>query len=418
MKNLKDLSDDDRVLITIGCEPFYIGFKRYPELKSIHKRLMLHFSPNHEKEVWVFINAAVSPVKHCTFGSLFTLSKENYTSANNKNKSNISYVKCKRVVDRLDELGYIDMYVGFYDHYKQVSVKSCFVINDKLRCLFDGVNLKRVVRDVPEHTLVELRDGTTKEQITDLSRLKNIAQKRDLVKKYNDLLKSFDIRCKSVPVCAVYKRVFTDDFNQHGRWYSQSALQTTKSTLRKHISINGVRTTEVDFKQLHPRILYQLDGIHKPFEWEPYTDISDIVGDDKGKARSLSKMAMMCLLNSESLKQAKSALWKIFKDNNDFKGMHLGKGNVNKIFERLIEKNTEISHWFGKEKLWAMLQHYDSEIATYTIEVFISHSKCILPWHDSFVVMHHDRDLLINTMKEAWKFVLGNNSNCYYDIEF
>lgn len=423
MINLKDLSIEERTLITIGCDPFYIGFTQDNKLKPVHNELSKYFPSNHKKELWVFITAAVSPIKNNLSGSIFSMRKEDYTKANKLNNSKISYVKCKRIIDKLDDLGYITLYKGFYDHSESLSLKSCFIINDKLRLLFDRINIDKVGRPLPIETYVELKDSKTKEIITELSKLKGIKNKRELVKKYNEMLLKFDIRCKSHRVSAVYKRVFTDLLDLHGRWYSHGSFQTTSSLLRPFITINGVKTTEVDFRQMHPRILMELDGIKKPMNWEPYTDISDITGGCKKESRTLSKFALMCLLNCETTGKAKSALFKYFcddknKENRVIPSLKLPKGSVNKIFERLLEKNKEISHWFGKEKLWAVLQHYDSEIASFIIDKFIKLGKCILPWHDSFVVQVGDRDLLINIMREAWESVLGKRDNCFYDIEF
>ncbi|AGH32185.1 hypothetical protein VPHG_00118 [Vibrio phage 11895-B1] len=422
MIELKNLSQEERTLITIGCEPFYISYKMDNQLKPIHDHLMQYFPSNHKKEVWVFICASVNPIKYNLQGSLFSLRKENYTTANKKNNTSISYVKCKRVVETLDQLGYITLYKGFYDHYKDLSLKSCFIIQHKLVNLFDSVNISRIGRPRPVETFIELRDSSSDELITELSKLRGIKGKRDLVKRFNELLLKFDIRCKLHPVCAVYKRVYTDDLLSHGRWYSQSSLQTTESSFRKYLTINGYKTTEVDFRQQHPRILLDLDCISKPMSWEPYVDIKDLTeeGDETNQSRSLSKMAMMCLLNADTLRSAKSALWKHY---DKFKQTHynnvsIKEGIINKIFDRLVEKNKDIAHWFGKEGLWKILQHYDSEIAAFIIEKFISMGKCILPWHDSFVVVRQDRDLLIDTMREAWKHVLGSNKNCFYDIEF
>ncbi len=423
MMKLKDLSVEERTLITIGCDPFYIGFTQDNKLKPIHNELSKYFPSNHRKELWVFITASISPIKNNLSGSIFSMRKEDYTTANKINNSNISYVKCKRIVDKLDDLGYITFYKGFYDHKENTSLKSCFIINDKLRCMFDRINIDKIGRPLPIETYVELKDSKTKEIITELSKLKGIKSKRELVKRYNELLLKFDIRCKSHRVSAVYKRVFTDLFDLHGRWYSLGSFQTTSSLLRPFITINGVKTTEVDFRQMHPRILMELDGVKKPMLWEPYTDISDITGGCKKESRSLSKFALMCLLNCETTGKAKSALFKFYcddktRENKVIPSLKLPKGSVNKIFHRLIEKNKEISHWFGQEKLWAVLQHYDSEIASFIIEKFIKLGKCILPWHDSFVVQVGDRDLLINTMREAWESVLGKKDNCFYDIEF
>ena len=115
MINLEELSIEERTLITIGCEPFYIGFKKDNKLKPIHDYLMKYFPTNHKKELWVFISSAINPIKKGLTGSLFSLRKDNYTRANKINESSISYVKCKRVVETLDEMGYITLYKGFYN---------------------------------------------------------------------------------------------------------------------------------------------------------------------------------------------------------------------------------------------------------------------------------------------------------------
>lgn len=423
MINLKDLSVEERTLITIGCEPFYIGFKQDSKLKPVYNKLIKYLPTNHSKELWVFITATINPIKYDLGGSLFSLRKEDYAVANKINNSKISYVRCKRVVEILEKEGYITFYKGFYDHDTSTSLKSCFIIEDKLRLLFNGVNISKIGRPRPLESYIELRDAKTKELITELSKLSGVKSKRELVKAYNDLLLTFDIRCKSFKVSVVYKRVFTDNLSLHGRWYTQGSFQTTESYLRKFITINGVKTTEVDFRQMHPRILMELDGVVKPMSWEPYADIQDVVGGDNKAARTLSKFAMMCLLNCEKINTAKSALYKIYSDdlkstNSLFKNLKLEKGSINIIFNRLIDKNKSISHWFGKEGLWAILQHYDSEIAAYIIDRFVKLGKCILPWHDSFVVAVCDRGLLIDTMREAWEFVLGSRHNCFYDVEF
>lgn len=418
--DLKDLSIEDRTMVTIGCEPFYIGFRENKKLTPVHNHLMRYFPNNHKKELWVFITSAINPIKKGLSGSIFSLRKSNYTKANELNGSKISYVKCKRIVETLDSEGYIKLYKGFFDAETNTSLKSCYLVTDKLINVFDKVNMERVGRPLPVTTFIELKDSKTGDIITELSKLRGIKSKRELVIKYNKLLETFDIRCKMHPVCAVYKRVFTDCLDKHGRWYTQSCLQTTRSEFRKHITINGVRTTEIDFRQMHPRILMEIDKVYKPKDWEPYCCIKDIIGDFDGsvKSRLLSKYAMMCLLNSKDLKTAKSALFKIYSEKEEFKNINLKKGGITEIFDRLIKKNSDISHWFGREDLWAMLQHYDSEIAAYVIEKFTDLGKCVLPWHDSFVVAIDDRNLLIETMKKGWKKVLGNNKNCFYSVEF
>ncbi len=427
MIDMKGLTREERTLITITCEPFYIGYKVVNSFKKIHSELLGNFLPNHKKDLWVFITACSQALRHNLEGVMFTLNKNNYAKANKLNGSKLSYVKCKRIVQEMHDLGYITFYKGFYDHKAGLSVRSCFIINDKLKAMFDRVDFKRFGNPRPIETLVEIRDSETDMLITSLSKLRGIKSKRALVKQYNEFLTGFDIRCKSRKACAVYKRVFTDSLDKHGRWYSQSTLQTTKSYLRKSITIDGYSTTEVDYMAQHPRILLELSGIKKPMSWQPYVDITDILKCDAKVARKFSKIALLCLLNSKSVGVAKSALWKHYEDDmkkskedrvfGSCKFEKGGKG-ITKIFDRLIEHNHEISHWFGKEDLWAILQHYDSQMVAHVLTAFMEEGKCCLPWHDSFIAERKDQDFLIECMRNAWKEVLQTNHNCFYDIEF
>ena len=420
---MKTLNREERTLITISCEPFYLGFKETKQFINVHSELMKILPPNHKKDLWVIITACSQALRHNMDGSVFSLRKENYTTANKKNASKMSYVKCKRIVEELDKVGYITLYKGFYDHSNDLSVKSCFIINNKLRSMFDKVDFKRFGNPRPVETLIEIRDSETDQLITSLSKLRGIKSERELVKRYNDFLLPFDIRCKGKRACAVYKRVYTDSLEKHGRWYSQSSLQTTKSYLREFITIDGYKTTEIDYRQQHPRILMQLSGVVKPMSWTPYADIRDITKGESSASRKLCKVAMMCIINAKDLFKAKSALWKTYADDliikdRVFKGCILVKGSINLIFDRLLDRNKEIKHWFGIPDLWAVLQHHDSKITASILVKFMELGKCCLPWHDSFVVEVKDRDLLIAAMRSSWLEVLGSNSNCFYDIEF
>lgn len=428
MKELKNLNEEERLSITLGCEPFYLRHKEPKELQGVYQHLCEYIDKKYRPSIWVFLCATVAPVKYGMTGSIFSLNKNDYSTVNNllgKKGVKVSYVGCKHVLEILDNLGYITLYKGFYDAFDKVSVKSCFVINRKLKVLLENTNIKKVNPIIPVETLVELRNSNTDELITELSKLRGINDKRDLVKSYNKLLRTFDLRCKSYRVSAIYKRVFTDDLSSHGRWYSLGCLQTTKSKYREFITINGYKTTEIDIRQMHPRILMTLDGTSLPMSWEPYADITDVVGGEYKIARKLSKFAMMCIINAKNECSAKSAIWKAYSDDmkkeegkRSFKGLTIRKGDLNSIVKKLKEHNSHISHWFNQERLWAILQHYDSEITAYIIERFVRLGKCILPWHDSYVVSHKDSKLLIDTMREAWEHILGTTDNFFYDIEF
>lgn len=421
---MKHMSEEERTLITISCEPFFLHYKKNNLVKDVFEELSEYTDCKSSKEVWTVVTALCQSYAKGMNGSLFPLNKNSYIKDNKTNPQGISYRKCIRVLNSLEENGYIEVYKGFYDHFKSVSVLSCIRPTSKLDSLFEGKVLKHTITQISDYLLVELRDSKSGELVTSTEKLRGIQGKRSLVKNMNKVLSSYDIRCKSVPVSASYKKVFTDSFELHGRWYSFGGLQTSRSYLRKYITINGVKTTEVDFKQMHPRLLMCLEGTYEGMDYDPYGDLSEILKCDKDTARKFSKLALMCLINAESLSKAKSAIFKKYKDDvssggdSTFRNIKMEKGTVNKVVDRLCELNKSISHYFGTPKLWAKLQYLDSQIASYIIERFVTLGKCILPWHDSFVVSVHDRDLLIDTMREGWEFVMGTRKNCFYDIEF
>ena len=67
-----------------------------------------------------------------------------------------------------------------------------------------------------------------------------------------------------------YKRVFHDNLNTSGRWYSNNSFQTIAKEQRKNITINGKATVELDYSAIHPRILYCLEKKVVDKEFSPY----------------------------------------------------------------------------------------------------------------------------------------------------
>lgn len=429
MIELKTLTREDRTLVTMSCEPFLLDYTETPAFKEVHEYLLSVVGYRQRKELWVFITACAKALKHGLDGSQFSRRKDNYTEANKIHGKKISYVKSLRVIDKLESDGYISIYNGFYDHDYKLGIKSCFLMDNILIKLFQGINYAKFGAKRPIETLVEIRDGTTKERITELSKLRGIKCERSFVESYNKHIGGFDIRCKGKKVCAVYKRVYSDDLFHAGRWYTQGSFQTAPVYLRPRITIDGYKTTEVDYKQIHPRIIYTLEGISKPRDWEPYqVDTFKVPTDGKDRSkevRGFLKMGLMCLLYATDIGKACGALYKKLekditynKEERQYTGIYMGKGDYKKLMNSLIERNKEIAHWFFKERLWAVLQNFDSRITAEILKDFMELGKCILPWHDSYVVEVSDRSLLIRSMNEAWESIFKTKNNCYVDVEF
>jgi hypothetical protein len=426
MINLIDLSREERTLITIQCESFCLSDRnQVKNLNNVHRELLKLFTKKYEKELWTFLSACGKAMRYGTLGSLFTLRNADYATINKANpNSKVSYRKTIALIEMLHKQGYIIVYKGFYDHTTDTSIKSCFLMQPSLLHMFEGINFGSFAAKRNPMDMIEIRDMESKVVISDLSKLRGIKKKRELVCKYNDNLQNFDIRCKGRKTVAVYKRVFTDDLGKAGRWYSFNGLQTAPKTLRPDITINGVKTTEIDFKQMHPRLLLCLEGVKRSYDFEPYKvpkgTVKTLEGDYDKIIRKLCKKTLLCVLYAKSSEgAAKAVMFDYSKNKHLYKGVVMeGLSDFRKLVKALEDTNHNISHWFYTKGLWAKLQGYDAEITAKIIEKFIDLGECILPWHDSYVVEKHLTQTLIDVMMSSWKDVMGTSNNCYYDIEF
>ena len=136
-------------------------------------------------------------------------------------------------------------------------------------------------------------------------------------------------------------RVFADkDFKAGGRFYC-NAQRLTKAE-RATITIDGVTTIELDFKSLHPRLLYHSEGHEAPM---------DCYASNK-RSRSLTKSISLFSINCDSRKQAKATLRTKCKLTADEAEHHL---------QEYIEEHPKIAHRFFKSS-WKQLQYLDSQL--------------------------------------------------------
>jgi len=163
-----------------------------------------------------------------------------------------------------------------------------------------------------------------------------------------------------------YKRVFNNrNFEQGGRFYT--SFQNIKKELRRDIMINGSETCEIDYKGLHIKMLYNLEGIE--YEADPYIPI-------EGFERKEVKLLFQILLNSKNKVQTLRAA-----------RTHLNKKLVD-IKRALIiieKKHSRISRYFNSG-IGIILQNYDSQIAENILNYFVKEEVPCLCIHDSFIV--------------------------------
>lgn len=177
----------------------------------------------------------------------------------------------------------------------------------------------------------------------------------------------------------------------YGGWW-----QTIPSEFRRHITINGRATVEIDFSEMHPTMLYQLSGQSAPDNIydlgirrsgdPPY---SVMVEPHKTRRRYIKKF-LNALINDEHKQhrlsqQAQRAL-----------GL-----SHDALMQLILKKHPVIGDALGTDT-GLYLQFLDSEIATTVLLDLMKQKIVALPVHDSFLVQAEFERELQEAMQRAY----------------
>lgn len=423
MKELKDLPEKERILISLQCEPLFLVSKPNRVFNNIFDTLSEGLTDKYDKEVWLFITALVKAIKYRNNGTRFSLRRPDYVSANKIHNQGLSLDRTKEVLLLLEEQGFIDIYKGFY-FSKKNSMSTCVMFNDRLLDMIDPSLAEKygLKRDSNEYLEIKAIDNNN----TKLS-LKGFRGSGILVKfmeRYNNFLSKHTIQVldeetnKYVKCITIFKRVFSGGLSGAGRFYSIGKFQTLKSHLRRTFLIDGFPCTELDYSTIQPRFIYTRNGIKLPDEWDAY-DIPTLrhicSGSDKD-FRDFMKAVYLCVLFSTDKDQAIKG---IQAKANKRKDINLSNNIACAyVMQEVLSFNKEISHEFFKERLWADLQNMDSRLTEFIIKAFLDKDEVCLGWHDSYVVRAECKDFLQETMEEAWRSLFSVDMNCKIKQEF
>lgn len=188
-------------------------------------------------------------------------------------------------------------------------------------------------------------------------------------------------------------RIHNETFDRGGRFYGMgTSWQNIKSEARKALSIDGEPVVELDFKTLHPAILYAEAGVPMP---------ADCYAID-GWPRDLVKVAMLTLINATTESKAR---FSIAHSDRMAQVAEPGSQEALKSAAGLIEaikrKHAPIAEAFHSDA-GARLMRIDSDIAEAVMGTLIARKGIVaLPVHDSFLVPASKRDELEQAMAQA-----------------
>lgn len=422
MKELKSLPLDERIKLARRCEPFFLAYKSHPVFRGVHTRIanIVHEldTKRYEPEIWTLISATTQTIRYDSDSVFMSFKKDNYDTANKITKKKIKCTRMADLVELLEAKGYLTRYNGYNFNSNSLrgvenAMRSVLIFHEEWFKLFD-VKLCKSHGTAREFDLVIVKDKNGK--VTTTKGLRGIGEEKKVLKDMNNTLDNNIITIQGQRVKPLYKSVFNNSsLDSGGRLYAGS-FSTEKAELRPTIEINGDPCCEVDYKNMHFRILYNEIGID--FKDDCYA-INCPDGWNKKELRTLTKQAGVILLNASSKSAAKKAINLELRSSKKFEYNTLPKkpSTVDYILKEMELLHEPIAHNFYLGE-WDRLQNIDSRIAKQIIKAFNVLGVPILTYHDSFICQSEYRDYLIQTMREAWEIVLGDSLGFGFDIEF
>ena len=226
------------------------------------------------------------------------------------------------------------------------------------------------------------------------------------INKINKNNRAADIRNskgKRLPIGNGYKVFNNGCLSEGGRFY-EPIYQSLSTVERQLLTINGEAVVEEDFKNLHPQILYDINGANLDF------DAYHLQGDsfnyiDSRRLRKLVKVAFNILLNASTKRAAEGAIRKEAK--NILSAKEAKRLVVSDLVEHVKTTHKPIDHCFHKG-FGITLQCIDSMIAESVLEFFADHTEPCLCVHDSFIVRESKRADLRKAMDIAYNHEMEN----------
>lgn len=332
-------------------------------------------------------------------------------------KLHISGLMIMKVIDALKDLGYARIIKGkkFYAPdgttkkvgrqsraqatMKLISLLADFDINDRMiTSSHDEIYLRKKITKKRKVDVDIIKTAETERLRAEVrfvnealaqADIKLVLSKGDLVRLQHRLgwrRPNFRLALYGTAYRRIYNQIGDDQaFCFGGRWYGHWCL-SIPSEYRKHITINGEPTVELDYGGLHIRMLYDREGIPQPVG-DPYSYPRCAPGK---VARKIRKVIMQTIINAETPEKAIRGAVKAFKEDGDLP--NVSRKEVKQIAHDLMSHHAPIKRYFCSGEGVA-LQHLDAEVARDILMTLAAEGVPCLPVHDSFIVgvSHEDR---------------------------
>lgn len=348
----------------------------------------------------------------------YSRNKNQYTPPARYRQNYVTHAYVTEAVDELERLGLLEhekasrSQIGFQSRFRaspqliqiQATIggakatfrrRSLIELREKYEAVDPRTNAK-----VERTRLMDFRDNdTTRKQVRELEALGEalrpvvITTAAEGLKDCGDYIEFIDgngnvARFAKGPNAPF--RVFNRTFERGGRTYG-IGVQNFPKRLREGLIIDGAPAVELDYKALHPRMLYALRGLKEP-QYDPYEI-------DGHWPRWVVKAAFNILLNANGNVLAAFMEW-ARKNEQPINGQI-----AREILTEVNARNAPIADLFAND-MGARLQRIDSDMMAHITQRLIAAGHPPFPIHDSVIVSAPAAGLAQEVMQEAWhKFV-------------
>jgi len=182
-------------------------------------------------------------------------------------------------------------------------------------------------------------------------------------------------------------RVFNNnDFSQGGRFYGAWWIHAKKH-FRRIITLNGEPTVEVDFKGLHPAIMFAKHDL--PIPTDPYALIPGV--KENPELRGPAKTTFLALMNA-----GKNGTSEPKRFDREQYGM------TAEAFRQQVKGAFPMLPGTFGTGLGLFLQREDSDLAERVMLHFADSDIPVLPVHDSFIIAEPHKDELVEVMQTVF----------------
>ena len=247
----------------------------------------------------------------------------------------------------------------------------------------------------------------------------NIKRLKAPIDAYEGIWSKHKLTLRSEPVVTFIQRVFNVQLDHGGRFYGP--FQNLPKSDRNQLLIDGESTVELDFKAIHPHMLYAWNG--KQLDSDPY--------ETEGFDRDVIKTVCLMLPNTKSASGFKSLITKSSKPEskaeyaeykakvakNKAAGLRQRKApkkfkyfmeglpdnlDGKAVYQSICDRHSEIVKYFHTPCLGVRLQFQDSKIMASILSTLAKEKIPVVPIHDSVVCKARHQARVKEVMQQVW----------------